>query len=109
LRRAPCPSFRYGAFFFVALARADVPSTRLPLRQKTHASANWERRHLGGVLNLVSLARRFCRGHSILKSIKSRFMRNREWLKFWYNIYAFSEENVGLRNRAGGPSEMMLI
>ena len=31
-----------------AVKRADVPSTRLPLRQKTHASANWERRHLGG-------------------------------------------------------------
>ena len=27
----------------------------------------------------------------------------------WYNIAAFSEEDVGLRNRAGGPSEMMLI
>ena len=31
------------------------------------------------------------------------------WLKFWYNISAFSEEDVGLKNRAGGPSEMMLI
>ena len=30
-------------------------------------------------------------------------------LKFWYNISAFSEEDVGLKNRAGGPSEMMLI
>jgi len=30
-------------------------------------------------------------------------------LKFWYNIRAFSEEDVGLRNRAGEPSEMMLI
>jgi len=27
----------------------------------------------------------------------------------WYNICAFSEEDVGLRNRAGEPSEMMLI
>ena len=31
------------------------------------------------------------------------------WPKFWYNISAFSEEDVGLKNRAGGPSEMMLI
>ena len=30
-------------------------------------------------------------------------------LKLWYNISAFSEEDVGLRNRAGGPSKMMLI
>ena len=29
--------------------------------------------------------------------------------KFWYNFSAFSEEDVGLKNRAGGPSEMMLI
>ena len=34
---------------------------------------------------------------------------DRRRLKFWYNIFAFSEENVGLRNRAGEPSEMMLI
>ena len=27
----------------------------------------------------------------------------------WYNIAAFSEVDDGLRNRAGGPSEMMLI
>ena len=40
---AVSPTFRYGAFFFVVSALADVPSTRLPLRQKTHASANWER------------------------------------------------------------------
>ena len=30
-------------------------------------------------------------------------------LKLWYNVSAFSEEDVGLRNRAGGPSKMMLI
>ena len=34
---------------------------------------------------------------------------NHKRLKFWYNISAFSEEDVGLKNRAGGPSEMMLI
>ena len=33
----------------------------------------------------------------------------RKRLRFWYNIIAFSEEDVGLRNRAGEPSEMMLI
>ena len=40
---AVSPTFRYGAFFFVASALVDVPSTRLLLRQKTHAAANWER------------------------------------------------------------------
>ena len=29
--------------------------------------------------------------------------------KIWYNTSAFSEEDGGLKNRAGGPSEMMLI
>ena len=29
--------------------------------------------------------------------------------KIWYNTSAFSEEDDGLKNRAGGPSEMMLI
>jgi len=33
----------------------------------------------------------------------------RKRLRFWYNIIAFSEEDVGLRNHAGEPSEMMLI
>ena len=54
------PTFRYGAFFFVASALADICRLAYPCpRQKTHAAANWERRHLGGVLNLVSLARGF--------------------------------------------------
>ncbi len=33
----------------------------------------------------------------------------RRRLKFWYNTCAFSEVDDGLKNRAGGPSEMMLI
>ena len=37
------PTFRYGAFFFVASALADVPSARLTLSATENAAANWER------------------------------------------------------------------
>ena len=42
-----------------------------------------------------------------IPTIEGRSRQRR--LKLWYNISAFSEEDVGLRNRAGGPSRMMLI
>ena len=40
---AVSPTFRYGAFFFVASALADVPSARLTLSATENAAANWER------------------------------------------------------------------
>jgi hypothetical protein len=38
-------------------------------------------------------------GHSLRRLTAAATM-----LKMWCNVRAFSEEDVGLRNRAGGPS-----
>ena len=53
----------------------------------THAEVDSQGKRRGGVVELPD--------------------RNR--LKMWYNMRAFSEEDVGPRNRAGGPSGMMRI